>query len=104
MSEVKVAHLSITVAGLSEELHNTLAEGGKWRMQALEAVISYEWDRTVNYWRVVQTSVTGRTIGHVPAPKVYTWPRGDAGKPEWVVLLENKHYPVRQMHRTEKVL
>lgn len=105
MSEVKVAHLSIVVSGLSEEVHNTLAnDGGKWRFRVEEAVISYEWDRTVRYWRVVQTTVTGRTISKIPSPGMWTWPRGDGGKPEWVVLLENEHYPVRQVHKVNKII
>lgn len=107
MGEVKVAHLAVVVSGLAEEIHNTNPgddTGGKWVMRADEAVISYEWDRTVRYWRVYQTTVTGRTVSKTPSPGVYTWGRGDAGKPDWVVLLENEYYPVRQMHKTNKVM
>lgn len=108
MSEVKVAHLSIVVSGLSEEVHNTTPRdtdvAGRWRFKVEEAVLSYEWDRTVNYWRIVQTTVTGRTISKIPSPGIFTWARGDGGKPDWVVLLENQHYPTRQIHRTNKII
>jgi hypothetical protein len=106
---VKVAHLTVVVTGLSEEVHNTTpddtAGNGKWRMRVEEATLSYEWDRIVGYWRIVQTAVTGRSLSKkAPAPRVYTWPRGDAGKPTWVVALEFTHYPERDMDRKVKVL
>lgn len=109
MSTVKSAHFSVVVSGLSEELYNTNPDespgNGKWRMRVEEATISYEWDRLAGYWRVVQTSVTGRTLSQkARAPRAYTWGRGDAGKPPWVVALELQHYPQRTMDRKVSVL
>jgi hypothetical protein len=109
VATVKVAHFTVVVTGLSEEVYNTTPDdspdNGKWRMRVEEAVISYEWDRIVGYWRVVQTSVTGRSLSRkAPAPRVHTWPRGDGGKPVWVVALEHTHYPERDMDRKVKVL
>ena len=109
MSTIKIAHFTVVISGLSEEVHNTTPDdtdlNGKWRMKVEEAVISYEWDRLVGYWRVVQTSVSGRTLSKKsPSPGFYTWPRGDAGKPQWVALLELENYPQRSMARDRKVL
>lgn len=106
MAEVKSAHFSVVVTGVSEEVHNTkdCAESGKWRMRVDELVISYEWDRLVGYWRVVQSCAVGRTVGHVPAPDRYTWGHGDAGKPAWVVALEHVHYPQRTVEKRGQVL
>lgn len=104
MAEVKVAHFTVVISGLSEEIHNTLQEGGNWRMGVEQAAISYEWDRLVGYWRVVQTVVTGRTLGKVKSPGLYTWSHGDSGKPMWVVLLEHAHYPQRTIEKRERVL
>lgn len=104
MTQVKVAHFTVVISGLSEELYNTLHDGGKWRMRIGEVAISYEWDRLVGYWKVVQTTATGRTVGHVKSPGMFTWPHGDGGKPMWVVLLEHKHYPQRTIEKKETVL
>lgn len=104
MPEVKSAHFSVVITGLSEEVHNTVQEGGKWRMRVDELVISYEYDRLVGYWRAVQSTATGRTVGHVKAPDRHTWGHGDAGKPAWVVALEHTHYPQRTIEKKENVL
>lgn len=106
MTEVKVAHFVVVVAGLKEELHNTkdVTESGKWRMRVDELVVSYEWDRLVQYWKVVQSTARGRSISQVKGPSEYTWPHGDAGKPAWVVALEHVHYPQRTIEKKENVL
>ena len=106
MAEVKVAHFTVVVAGVSEEVHNTkdAHDSGKWRIRVDELVISYEWDRLVQYWRVVQSTARGRSVGNVKGPTEYTWPHGDAGKPAWVVALEHTHYPQRTVEKRERVL